>query len=280
MDMIESREQVAVAVNARVGSADSVGALDVQIGALARVDPLGALMVRLKYGRERRTSSFKQAVFLLARRERASSHFKGESAKWKAESRGGHRGRSGPMLPDIIERFAKAVLVEWVDDRCESCHGRGRCGASVTRVLEVEECKRCSGRGMVTSGFERRPFCPWPHGLARSAALPRNFVALPSTELVTDMLTIKIQDTCPACKGFRKVQRPAVRQAARCCEVCGGSGKKRFTAVHRSRAIGVSVVQYEALWHGRYDAALRMLNALDEWTALRLSVQTGRKELA
>jgi hypothetical protein len=103
---------------------------------------------------------------------------------------------------------------------------------------------------------------------------------LPARSDVSEVLTVHIREACPACCGVGRVQQPIARQAARICDSCGGSGKKRFTPMHRARAIGVSIVQYDALWHDRYESSLRMLRCLDEWAERQLTIQSGKKGLA
>ncbi|CAN0622177.1 protein of unknown function [Burkholderia multivorans] len=64
------------------------------------------------------------------------------------------------------------------------------------------------------------------------------------------------------------------------CAICGGSGKRWQIPAQRAHAMQISLGQYQAHWHDRFESSLRMLAALDEWTDLQLRKQLRAQALA
>ncbi|SDV48693.1 DnaJ-like cysteine-rich domain-containing protein [Chitinasiproducens palmae] len=152
MSEIELVEQVAVAMNPVGQLADGVGDAAMKLAALARVDEVAALLVRLKHGQQRSRASLSRAVFLLARAERSAARFKrGKYRSFKQQFRDPRVATVDAPMADIVERFVAAALSEWIDDVCDHCQGRGLIhlgkreredgeGARLTRV-----CPACNG---------------------------------------------------------------------------------------------------------------------------------------
>lgn len=133
---VDLREQIAVALNPRSQLADPVSQREAKIGALAGADELGALLWRMKYGRDLRPSIVNRAVLLFAKRARnAKSGRRGLRASWRKEAADGGG--------DIMDRVARLVVCEWVDDRCRTCLGRGTIGGRLQAADRSMSCKAC-----------------------------------------------------------------------------------------------------------------------------------------
>jgi hypothetical protein len=91
-----------------------------RVAAMARVSELGGAVLRLKYGLD--AGSYVPVRSALVRK-----------AKKKAP-------RADPA---IVDRLAARVLYEFVDDRCEHCHGR----QWVQRGARRQQCRSCNGTG-------------------------------------------------------------------------------------------------------------------------------------
>ena len=94
--------------------------------ALATADRLGSLLWRLRWVND--AASFKPASLVLARRFQQS-----------------HR-RGQPLSRDIVHRLADRVLVEWLDDVCRACMGRGHRVAKDAPIA-LHSCTVCNGTG-------------------------------------------------------------------------------------------------------------------------------------
>lgn len=136
--MTDLREDVALAGNpTNLWTERRVRDGDVKLGALGMADALGALLWRLKYKGDARVT--RRCIVLLAERLR-------EDHRWQRTVRGrgrtrGAAGKQEAVQADIIDRLAFRVLMEWVNDRCTTCHGRGSIGSIGSVVL----CPACSG---------------------------------------------------------------------------------------------------------------------------------------
>ena len=95
-------------------------ALD-RILAMAHADALGSLLWRLRLANDAR--SFKPAVFLLMKRMR----------------------RKAEPLP-MLEKIASAAIMEWLDDLCRTCGGRGNIVPKDSPVA-THACTVCEGTG-------------------------------------------------------------------------------------------------------------------------------------
>ncbi|HQR20061.1 MAG TPA: hypothetical protein PKV98_04300 [Burkholderiaceae bacterium] len=95
-------------------------ALD-RILAMAHADALGSLLWRLRLANDAR--SFKPAVFLLMKRMR----------------------RKAEPLP-MLEKIASCAIMEWLDDLCRTCGGRGNIVPKDSPVA-THACTVCEGTG-------------------------------------------------------------------------------------------------------------------------------------
>lgn len=136
--MTDLREDVALAGNpTNLWTERRVRDGDTKLGALGLADALGAMLWRLKYKGDHRVAA--RALVLLANRLR-------EDHRWArtVSGRGRTRGASGDQIgaaPDLIDRLAFRVLMEWVNDRCTTCHGRGTVG----QMGSLSLCPSCNG---------------------------------------------------------------------------------------------------------------------------------------
>ncbi|MBK5120900.1 hypothetical protein IQ288_13505 [Burkholderia sp. R-69980] len=280
---IELKEQVGVAINPRSQTADSVGDVELKIGALAKVDELGALLLRMKYGDDKRRSGLHRAVLLLAKRERSSVRFRrGKYIAFKRELRESPHSTPRSSMTDVIERFSAAVLDAWLDDTCGACSGRGNVGGKEDVVTQSIACRTCDATGRVAVGGYVTPFCSWPHGLPRSERVERGrYYAAPTVDVpICEMMTRSEFDACPTCAGIRRIARRSESLSRQVCGVCDGSGKRWQIPAQRAHSMQVSLGQYQAHWHERFESSLRMLTALDEWTDLQLRRELRVKPLA
>lgn len=90
-----------------------------RVAALAGTNELGGALLRLKYGLDE--GSYRQVRSAVARKvaKRASAD------------------------PGILDKLATRVLLEFVDDQCEHCHGR----TWVQRGAARQQCRTCNGTG-------------------------------------------------------------------------------------------------------------------------------------
>ena len=115
------RELVARAINARDLSPSFLRETSVdRIGALAFADPLGAALWALKWAGDPR--AYERALALLLQRTKRVC---------------GDVGMRG--------RLCRAALLEWLDDICRNCLGRGLLTATPTAPVRV--CHVCQGTG-------------------------------------------------------------------------------------------------------------------------------------
>ncbi|CAN0621539.1 conserved protein of unknown function [Burkholderia multivorans] len=283
MEQIELKEQVSVAINPRTWSADPVGAVTEKVAALAKVDELGALLLRMKYGDDKRRSGMLRAVLLLAKRERSSVRFRrGKYIAFKREQRESPHDKPNAPMADIIERFAAAVLEAWLDDTCGACHGRGTVGGKETVRESTVQCVACNGRGAIRVDVGVTVYCAWPHGVARNEPISAERRYAPPTENlpIVETLVRRERDQCAACRGLGRLARREDVMSRQACAICGGSGKRWQIPAQRAHAMQISLGQYQAHWHDRFESSLRMLAALDEWTDLQLRKQLRAQTLA
>ncbi|WP_157642722.1 hypothetical protein [Burkholderia ubonensis] len=274
---IELRERVGVAVNPRAQTADSVGDVALMVAALSRVDELGALLVRMKYGDDRRRAGLHRAVLMIAKRERASMRFKrGRYIEFKRELRAAPHESPKSSMADVIERFSAAVLDAWLDDTCGACSGRGVVGGiELVGGQEPTTCAACVGRGRIKVDAGSTLYCPWPHGIPRSDRLVRgqHYPAPVVDRPVFEVMQRSEWQRCGGCIGTGRVSTAGRAASRSICDVCKGSGRRWQIPAQRAHAMGVPLDQYHRHWHERFETALRSLAALDEWTERKLKRQ-------
>lgn len=90
-----------------------------RVAALASASPLGSSLLRLKYGHD--AHAYRPVRVAVVRK----------------------LARRVPSDPSILDRLAARVLLEFVDDQCEHCHGR----TWVQRGAARQQCRTCNGTG-------------------------------------------------------------------------------------------------------------------------------------
>ena len=108
-----------------------------RVAALASASPLGSSLLRLKYGHDAHAYRPVRVAVVrkLARRGRLPEHVYSEAPFVAPEP--------APSDPVILDRLAARVLLEFVDDQCEHCHGR----TWVQRGAARQQCRTCNGTG-------------------------------------------------------------------------------------------------------------------------------------
>lgn len=138
--MSDFREDVAVAGNPRNMWSDPARDEDIKLGALGLADPLGAALWRLKYKGDARMAS--RALALMTDRLRANRRWAHQKAGGRTRSPGKRDGGNrSARATDIVDRLSFRVLMEWVNDRCTTCHGRGTVGS----FGDTRRCPSCKG---------------------------------------------------------------------------------------------------------------------------------------
>lgn len=138
--MADLREDVALAGNpTNLWTERRVRDGDIKLAALGKADALGAMLWRLKYKGDAKVT--RRCIVLLASQLR-------EDHRWQRTVRGRGRTRGAAVKQeavhaDMIDRLAFRVLMEWVNDRCTTCHGRGSLGSIGSVLL----CTSCDGSG-------------------------------------------------------------------------------------------------------------------------------------
>lgn len=250
--MIDLKEQAGVAMNVRSQLGESIGDPQVTLAALAFADDLGRLLWRMKYGQDVKYAGVHRATLLLANRVRSSGKFarKKFTGLDHEANRARRSGAKGPKveraLSDIVERFARRVIVEWVADLCPCCDGRGVTGRaerqSAASIVEIQ-CETCLGARVVVVDEERIPFA---HN-GRGPIVFREYAR------------------CGTCNGAgiqRVVQKlpPTGRQI---CSACDGTGRHAIDDAARALALGVSLGIYRAHWAVHFRGMLALLDSID-----------------
>ncbi|NIF80151.1 hypothetical protein F3J20_22615 [Paraburkholderia sp. Cy-641] len=247
--MIDLKEQAGIAMNARGQLSDSIADPQVTLGALAFANDLGRLLWRMKYGQDVRRSGLNRATLLLAKRVREPDKF--NRSKFTGVTRAAERAAAVKgkkverMTSDIIERFARQVIVEWIVDLCVACDGRGVSGRGKHVTLRRIVCPTCGGDGRVCCDEYSIPFAARFDG--RGPMLFREF------------------ERCPQCHGRGSVDAEVASKSAgrQICGECHGTGRRPEDHASRARALGVPLNQYHANWKSYFHAVHALLDALD-----------------
>lgn len=256
---IDYKEQAGIAMSARTQLADSVSDRQVTLGALAFADELGAILWRMKYGQDVKRAGMRRATLLLASKVRSSGKFNRarftgiDKAAKRERNLGGDVERS---TADVVERFARRVIVEWVADVCVTCSGRGKVAVSVSAVPSPTPCGTCgeTGRVLVDETF------------------------LPSVPL-TRRYYIREYERCPTCHGRTRIYPDSrTREAVRTdvCPSCSGTGRARVDHPARAHALGVSLDVYRRRWEARFHGMLAILDQIDARAGDVVSAQMRR----
>jgi len=200
----------------------------------ASIDPsaeLGAVLLRLKFGGD--TTLGERGVHLLARWIRAQRAF----GRWKLSRDGA----------DIVTRFARQGLAEWLYPTCDVCHGRQVLGMERDNVVERRvRCSECKGEGQ---------------------------------RLFKTKTGARVLRQCEPCHGHgTRTRRAFVTGKPRPCHACAGTGhRRRGVDGERIRALGVPAHVYERHWVKRFawlDASFDRVNDLDK---RGLQIQMSRR---
>lgn len=250
--MIDLKEKAGTAMNVRSQLGEGSGDAQVTLAALAFADDLGRLLWRMKYGQDIKRAGVHRATLLLASRIRWSGKF--ARAKFTGLDHEANRARrsgvKGPKveraMSDIVERFARRVIVEWVADLCPCCDGRGVMGRAERQSAPVcaeVECEACHGSRFVVVSEERIPF-------AHNGRHP---------------IIYREHERCESCNGAGKVrlaQKPR-GNGRQICSACDGSGRHAIDDAARAAALGVSLAIYRAHWAKHFHGVLALLDRID-----------------
>lgn len=246
--MIDLKEQAGIAMNVRGQFSDPIADPKVTLGALAFANDLGRALVRMKCGQDVRPELVRRTTLLLAQMIRRNGRFN-RSKFSGVDSSARHAQRAGHPVErqhsDIVERFALRLLVEWVDDQCERCHGRGVIGRASKPQPVAVPCSGCDGSGKVCVSEERIPFAA-----SRSGRGP---------------IVYREYEPCPVCFGRgHELVLPAVKTEGRqICPCCGGGGRRAMDDAARAHALGVTLPVYRRFWVNHFRSMLAVLDHVD-----------------
>ncbi len=253
--MIDLKEQAGVAMNVRGQFSDArIFDPQVTLGALAFANELGRLLWRMKYGQDFRLrdsegrTAMHRATLLLASSMRDGGKFNrgkftGLSAATRRDRNAGRKFDRETV--DLMERFAHRAIMEWIDDRCPRCDGRGVIGRSALPPTAHTACTACGGARFVCIDEYCIPFAARSDGKGP--------------------MVYRERERCTACNGAGHVvvadrSKHAGRQI---CPDCQGNSNRSADHASRALAIGVSMRQYSAHWHAQFDIVLGLLDAID-----------------
>ncbi|CAN7398052.1 hypothetical protein [Paraburkholderia terricola] len=248
--MIDLMERAGVAMNVRGQFSDPIADPKVTLGALAFANELGSALVRIKAGQQATPALVRRVTLLLAQMIRTSGRFK--RSKYTGMTRTGLREYRGGQAVDrsnvdIIERFAQRLLLEWVDDQCAACDGRGVLGRGAGRgpVPEAISCDCCGGRGSICISEEYVPFAARTDGRGPMA--------------------FREYERCTSCSGRGKVLVAPVetRAGRQICTRCAGSGRRQADEAGRAQALGISLSDCKRNWARRFHDMLALLDHVD-----------------
>ncbi|RDK01448.1 zinc finger-like domain-containing protein [Paraburkholderia lacunae] len=245
--MIDLKEQAGIAMNVRGQFSDPIVDPKVTLGALAFANDLGRALVRMKCGQDIRPDAVRRATLLLAQMIRRSGKFNrgkftGVDAQAKREQRAGKTVERAKV--DIVERFALRLIIEWVDDQCPRCEGRGAIGRTPKPQPVAAVCPDCNGKRVICVSEERIPFAASRSG--RGPIVYREF------------------ESCPRCLGRGTVLTvPKKSDGRQICPCCGGDGRRPVDESARAHALGVSLPIYRRYWAERFTATLALLDKVD-----------------
>ncbi|MEX3915988.1 hypothetical protein AB4Y43_07045 [Paraburkholderia sp. BR10872] len=249
MVIVDLKEQAGIAMNARGQLSEPIADPQVTLGALAFANELGRLLWRMKYGQDVRRSGLHRATLLLAKRLREPGRF--DRSKFTGVTRAAEKAaaKTGKkverQISDIIERFARQAIIEWVADLCAACDGRGVTGRGKALAVERIGCPTCGGQGRVCVDEYSIPFAASRNG--RGPMIFREY------------------ERCPQCHGAGNivVEISAKGAGRQICGVCGGTGRQPEDHAARARALGVPMAQYRSHWEPYFHAVHALLDALD-----------------
>jgi len=247
--MIDLKEQAGVAMNVRGQFSDSIVDPKVTLGALAFADELGSILWRIKYGQQR--GAIHRAVLLLGRHIRSSgkfgrAHTVRVDRSVKKNRLVAHQDEAD--VGDIIDRFALQLLIEWLNDQCRICRGRGIAFGQTDRKRAVSSvCQPCAGKGRIVVVELYGPF------IGRSRRMPGRVTAVPRF----------VFDRCDSCHGRGVTLSKPKAEPTKVCAHCSGSGREPVSESARASALGISLDQYHRGWSGYFSALHHILDRID-----------------
>jgi hypothetical protein len=250
--MIDLKEQAGIAMNVRGQFSDPISDPQVTLGALAFANELGRLLWRMKYGQDVKRSGLHRACLLLANRMRDGRRF--DRSKFTGITRAAKQAalRSGVPLKlieretaDVIDRFARRAIVEWVADQCAACDGRGVVGRGEQVSEQHAVCPTCSGAGEVCVDEYRIPFAARRDG--------------------SGPIVYRDRERCDTCVGLGHVtvKTSGQRRGRQICPACQGTARAAVDHAARAIALGVTAAQYRAHWERQFVGVLALLDAVD-----------------
>jgi hypothetical protein len=269
MAMIETREQLAVALNIRGQLADPISNADVKIGALGLSGDLGSLLWRLKYAEQVNRGLLHKATLLLSNSIRSSRKFKRGRFTGLDPNARRNRIAGRPFdvkSADIIERFAQRLLLEWVNDACAKCNGVGSdVGANFTATI-WKPCEACAPSRVVPKDDEAAKAWRANAPMRWKAGLVEDWVYVPegeSTRSGDRLRRILRQASCSACMGKGIVETRIKRRSPGACSRCQGSKREPISEAMRATALGVTGDIYRKHWHALFAGMLEVLDRVD-----------------
>jgi hypothetical protein len=248
--MIDLKEQAGVAMNVRGQFSDPIADPQVTLGALAFANDLGRLLWRMKYGQDVKRAGLNRATLLLAKRVREPGKF--DRSKFTGVTRAAEKtaaltGKKVERLAsDIVERFARQTIIEWIADVCVACEGRGVSGRGKVGVtLQRVVCPTCAGSRRTCYDEYRIPFAARSNG--RGPMVFREY------------------ERCVHCNGAGVIEVEVASKSAgrQICGECRGTGRRADDHAARARVLGVPLEQYHARWKPHFHAVHALLDALD-----------------
>lgn len=253
--MIDLEEQAGSAMNVRGQFSDArVSDPQVTLGALAFANELGRLLWRMKYGQDFRLrdsegrTTMRRATLLLANCVRDGVRF--NRVKFTGLDQSGRRDRNAGKkyeraTSDVMERFAHRVIIEWVDDRCPRCDGRGEIGRVAMVCSERIVCAACHGARFICVDEHRIPFAARPDGKGP--------------------IVYREMERCEKCHGVGHVAAgiAAKRTGRQICPDCQGNSGRADDHVARAHVIGVTLRQYNAHWSHQFERVRALVEAID-----------------
>ncbi|QBQ98180.1 hypothetical protein [Paraburkholderia pallida] len=247
--MIDLKEQAGIAMNVRGQFSDPIADPQVTLGALAFANDLGRLLWRMKYGQDVKRSGLNRATLLLAKRLRDAGRFnrsKFTGVTRAAEKTAALTGKKiERQVTDIVERFSRQAIIEWIADLCIACDGRGVSGRGRATILQRVVCQSCSGAGRLCVDEYRIPFAG--RGDGRGPMIFREI------------------ERCGQCNGAGRISVPVLEKNAgrQICSACQGTGRRPEDHPARARALGVPMDQYRLHWQPYFHAVHALLDAID-----------------
>jgi len=174
--------------------------------------------------------------------------------RWVRHQRAFRQWKMRPGRADLVSRFVRQGLDEWLFETCTECQGLQLVGLDrgeiVTRRIR---CVRCAGRGWLNE-------------------VPRYTPKSPS------MLGAKVRSDCRMCGGggWRTFSRVRQRKTEQCSR-CKGTGLRIASDTERARALGVELRVYQHYWAKRFSWLADALDHLDhvERRCLQSQLRSG-----